>query len=56
MDGTDRLLNVIMIIATVIMFIKGWLKGLDIIDLIFNNIYLIALILYLTKINLLEEK
>lgn len=55
MDFVDRTLNVVMLIATISMFVKGWLKGFDMFDLIFNNVYLFALLLYLVKKNFLNE-
>jgi len=56
MDSTNRLLNVIMIVATIAMFAKNWLKGFDMFDLIFNNIYLLTVVLYLIRTNYLEDK
>jgi hypothetical protein len=56
MDALDRLLNIVMLVSTIAMFVKGWLSGMDLFDLIFNNVYLLTLLLYLIKKNFLDTE
>lgn len=51
MDTTEMTLKVVMTVSTVVLFAYGLWRGYDTLELFINNIYFIALILYLIKTN-----
>ena len=55
MDTTEITLQVVMTVSTIVLFIYGLWKGYDTLELLINNIYFIALILYLVKTNFLHD-
>ena len=56
MSIIDTLLKLVTTISTIVLFVYGLYKGYDTLELFIYNIYFIALILYLTKTNFLNEE
>ena len=52
MDTTEIALRVVMVVSRVVLFMYGLWKEYDTLELFINNVYFLALILYLIKTNL----
>ncbi len=54
MDSVEFALGVVMTTSTAVLFVYGFIKGYDTLELFTYNVYFVALILYLIKTNYLK--